>query len=242
MNCIERALIDSHFRGSIAPGDERRMRTHVTDCDACKVHYRKRQILAQLDPEAPSPEDRIAKALFATPARRRVPWPLIAGIVAAAAILLLFVRPKDDGFTPRGSVTSLPAEGIGVYRVQDHALVSTTNSLRADDELAFSYENPQHKPYLMIFGVDEGGRVYWFYPAWTNESENPSAVKTDPGAVTRRLPEAIKHPFAGSKLTIHGLFLDEPLTVREAEKALFENQLSGLNGAVDQQKTFEVAR
>jgi hypothetical protein len=95
---------------------------------------------------------------------------------------------------------------------------------------------------MMIFGVDEGDRVYWFYPAWTDESENPMAVKTDPGRGTVALPEAIKHPFQGSKLTVHGLFLETPQTVRDVEAALRDHRLDGMPGAVDQKTTFEVTR
>jgi hypothetical protein len=128
--------------------------------------------------------------------------------------------------------------------VSDRTLLSADSSvgLKRDDELAFSYDNASHKPYVMIFGVDEGGRVYWFYPAWTDESENPMAVKTDPNRISQQLPEAIKHRYAGSRLTVHGLFLDQPLTVRDVEAALRDHRLAGMQGALDQTTTFEVTR
>jgi hypothetical protein len=239
--CIERALVDSHFRGEISPNDERRMRSHLTDCAPCKSHYRRRQILAQLDPEAPSPEERLARGLELGAKPSKLLWPMLVSALACAAALIFVLRaPTDDGFRARGSIDA--SSTISVYRVSDRTLLSTSGSFRRDDELAFTYDNASHKPYMMIFGVDEGDRVYWFYPAWTDESENPMAVKTDPGRGTVALPEAIKHPFQGSKLTVHGLFLETPQTVRDVEAALRDHRLDGMPGAVDQKTTFEVTR
>lgn len=245
MNCIEQALIDSHFRGAIAPTDERRMRAHVSDCETCRAHYRRRQIFASLDPAALSPEERLGRGLgFGKPARR-LAFPAVAALLAVAAVLFFVIRPHDDGFTARGNVLPLQSS-ISVYRVGDRTLLSASGAVRRDDELAFSYRNDSKKPYVMIFGVDEKGAVYWFYPAWTNESENPTALKTDPAQTTVQLPEAIKHPFAGKQLNIHGVFLDQPLTVREVEADLRKNQGSSLGsvipGAIDTVRMFEVGQ
>lgn len=249
--CTERDLIDAHFGGDVTVSDERCMRAHITDCAFCKAHYRKRQIFASLDPEAPSLEERLARGLgLANRERKRgldkLPLPALTSILAVAAVLFFVVRsPNDDGFRSRGSVAMADTSTISVYRVSDRTLLSATNTLNQDDELAFSYDNASRKPYLMIFGVDEDGRVYWFYPAWTDESENPMAVKTDPGRVLEQLPEAIKHPFAGSHLTVHGLFLDNPLTVRDVEAALRDKRLDRTRaavGGIDQTTTFEVIR
>lgn len=171
--CIERALVDSHFRGDISANDERRMREHLTDCAACRAHYRRRQLLAELDPEAPSPEARLAKGLglsIDAPAGDAGPsrlfWPMIASAVAVAAALVVVLRsPSDDGFRARGSLSPADAtiiSSIAVYRVSDRTLLSTSGAFRSDDELAFSYDNASQRPYVMIFGVDESDRVYWF--------------------------------------------------------------------------------
>jgi hypothetical protein len=243
--CIERALVDSHFRGEISAKDERRMRSHLTDCGTCQSHYRRRQILAQLDPEAPTPEERLAKGLGLGAERSKLLWPMLVSALACAAALVFVLRaPSDDGFRARGSLNSSASteSTISVYRVSDRTVLSTSGSFHRDDELAFTYDNTSHEPYVMIFGVDEHDRVYWFYPAWTDESENPMAVKTDPGRVTVALPEAIKHPFEGSKLTVHGLFLDTPRTVRDVEAALRDHQLGGMPGAIDRTTTFEVLK
>ena len=244
--CIERSLVDSHFRGEISPPDERRMRAHITDCASCKSHYRKRQLLSKIDPEAMIAEARIGSGLGLNETKpRRMAWPMVVSALALAAVLLLVLRPKapvDDGFRARGPITASTVPTISVMKVSDRALLSASGSIRANDELAFTYDNPSHKPYLMIFGVDEAGRVYWFYPAWTNESENPTAVKTDPDRTVATLPEAIKHPLGGAKLTVHGLFLDQPLTVREVEALLHGPTLTAIPQAVDQNFTFEVLR
>lgn len=251
--CIQRSLVDTHFRGEISPKDERRMREHLGECAACKSHYRKRQLLAKMDPEAASPEDRLAKGLGFTTERTEqkrgslVSWPMVVSALAVAAALVFVLRsPRDEGFHARGPSTlntdAASESSIGIYRVSDRKPLSSGSSFRRDDELAFSYANTSHKPYVMIFGVDEGDRVYWFYPAWTDESENPMAVKTDPVQVSAVFPEAIKHGFQGSKLTIHGLFLDDPQTVRDVEAALRDRRLRGMQGAIDQTTSFEVTR
>ena len=228
------------------------MRVHVTNCAACKSHYRRRQILAELDPEALPAEERhrLADLGSVKPERRVLAFPAAAlAIVAIAAVLFFVIRPapeKGDGFHARGAggdsgtMSNPTTSTIAVYRVGDHTLLSANGFVRRDDELAFSYTNGAHKPYVMIFGVDERGEVYWFYPAWTSAADNPKALATDREHATVELKEAIKHPLAGERLTIHGLFLDEPRTVRDVEAALHEHHLDGMPGAVDMASMFEV--
>lgn len=256
MTCAERSLVDAHFAGKIAPRDERLMRTHLDGCDPCRERYRKRQLLAMIDPGAPTTEERIGRPLGLMPKPRAlpVPLPLVAAAIALAALVLFMIRPpknaaqeREDGFTPRGSVvgtTTTATSKISVYRANKDsgAVVLAQGPLQKSDELAFSYDNASNKSYLMVFGVDDAGRVYWFYPAWTNEAENPMSLKIEPGRVAQ-LPEAIRHGYAGERLTIHGLFLDTPLTVRDVEIALRDKRLeSGIPGAIDQTFVFEVAR
>ncbi|MBX3234088.1 MAG: zf-HC2 domain-containing protein [Labilithrix sp.] len=251
MTCADRTLVDAHFAGTIAPREERRMRAHLDGCDTCRARYRKRQILGQIDPQALVAEERVARGLGLR--RPRVSkLPLVAAALAFAALLFFVVRPapKDDGFTARGSVTgttapSTPASTstIAVYRANadSGAVVLASGPIGAGDELAFSYDNASDKAYLMIFGVDDGGRVYWFYPAWTSETDNPMSIAIEPGK-RKELPDAVRHPIMGERLTIHGLFLDTPQTVRDVEAALRDRRLDALPGAVDHVTMFEVGR
>jgi len=190
--------------------------------------------------------------------------------LAAAAVLFLFLRPhpspslEEDGFASRGAAlpTVQPpmdaAARISAFRISPRVepgaeagkpvLLSTAGaSIRRTDELAFDYSNPGGKTHLMVFAVDETRRVYWFHPAWTDENENPTAI---PIAMTtdqekrHELREAIRHPFEGHRLTIHGLFVDRPITVREVE-TLVRTSESGeimVTGANDDVIMLEVSQ
>ena len=89
------------------------------------------------------------------------------------------------------------------------------------DELAFTYQShDETKTHLMIFGLDERGRVYWFHPEWTVETDNPKAIRIESDGRPHDLREAIRHRFEGVRLEIHGLFLDRPASVRDVEEVL----------------------
>jgi hypothetical protein len=69
-----------------------------------------------------------------------------------------------------------------------------------------------------VYGVDEHRHVYWYYPAWSNPSDDPHAIAVDPGVALRELPEAIRHEIDGHELTIHAVFLDHDTSVRQVER------------------------
>ncbi len=229
--CVMQSRIDAHFAGTIALDDERTMRAHLGTCEGCRARYRRQRLLAKLDPQALSVDVRIAHGLGigGTRSLAHFAWPGAAALLAAAAAVILMLRPLNtaDKFSARGLNDSADA-GIGavvatpalhIYRVaQGGGTTPVFDTLRRDDELAFAYENHDRKKYLMIFGVNERGRVYWFYPGWSKEADNPRAVATTPESGLHELPDAIVHRFEGSTLEIHSLFVDEPMTVREIEK------------------------
>jgi hypothetical protein len=126
------------------------------------------------------------------------------------------------------------------------SLALAGDALRRDDELAFAYENPEGKTHLMIFGVDEAGRVFWFHPAWSSENEDPMAVAIEDGRERHELREAIRHHFKGDKLEVHGLFLNRALTVREAEAAVRSRATQSgpvtVPGGIDHVSTFGMSQ
>lgn len=257
--CNERSLVDDHFAGVISPASERRMRDHLVDCGRCRARYQRHLVLAKLDPSAPSAEDRIARGLGLGIGRRRpaLVVPLAVTALAIAAALVLFLRPAprgdlgDSTFVPRGSVSSVPspASAIDVYRVgtSPERALAVTSSLKHHDELAFAYRNADAKTHLMIFGTDERGRVYWFHPAWTDPSESPTAIPIASDGATHELREAIRHGLEGQRLEIHGVFVDRPITVQEAETAARQRGPTNrgpvvIAGAVDHVTTFVTSR
>lgn len=220
MSCLQYRLVDAHFSGSIAPREERALREHVTECDACRARYRRQLLLAKLDPTTTlTRETRLGRALGI--GRRAPVAQLFVPFLAVAAALFLLLRPADSGFTARGVVPDMIST-IRVYRIADEGGATlASESLQRSDELAFTYQNGSGKTHLMIFGVDEHERVYWFHPAWMSEQENPTAIPIDPSDPRpHELREAIRHRFEGQKLEIHGLFLNAPITVKDAEAAV----------------------
>jgi len=111
--CIMQAMVDAHFDGTITPEDERAMRLHLDACDRCRGRYRRRLLLAGLDPAALPARERIGRGLgVRTVTGGRVPlggrvWATAGAVLALAAAVLLFVRqapgPDGTGFTARGA-------------------------------------------------------------------------------------------------------------------------------------------
>jgi hypothetical protein len=243
--CAVRRDVDDHFRGAIDPARERAMRGHLASCTRCRERYARRALFAKLDPDALRPEERMARALGLVPRSGQAPAPSAAGdrgvasivrrfapeaalVLAAAACVLLLLRapapsPETDGFASRGGVEPAQASSpvLFVHRMAPGtAPTPATDTIRRDDELAFAYENPEGKPWLAIFAVDEHGRVYWFHPAWTDATEDPPAIHAETTPGVHELPEAVRHRFEGERLDVHALFLDKPLTVRQIEAEL----------------------
>jgi hypothetical protein len=230
--CPKTKLVDAHFARTIAPEEERDLRAHLETCQTCHARYRRRQLLAKLDPEAPSAEARLAHGLgLAADAAPKPEQPrakvlafrafAIASVVAIAALMLLRVaaRQVDDGFTPRGPGAKGATSTVQIVRATKGTEPSLIgDAIRANDELAFAYDNAKQKPYLLVFGVDEHGHVYWYHPAWTKAAEDPSAIRIDATGGRHELREAIAHDLDGTTLEIHALFTDGPMTVREIER------------------------
>lgn len=222
--CAARQLVDLHFSGRIRPRQERALRAHLPDCARCHGRYERYLMLSQFDPSVDRAEDRLARGLgllgVRRPSRASVYTTVAAAAAAAAAVALFTLRPRDPSFEfqPRGGAAT-PAERVTAYRVvtgQKPVRLSEVMSTR--DELAFTCESPRDGERLLVFGVDEHRHVYWYHPAWTDPSANPTAVPIARGH--HELPEAIGHSLDGTRLTLHAVFVTEATTVRDVEAAL----------------------
>ncbi|MFP2906196.1 hypothetical protein ACLESD_14245 [Pyxidicoccus sp. 3LFB2] len=224
--CAIHSLVDSHFSGNIHPRDERRLREHLPGCATCRERYERNLLLARLDPKALDARTRLARGLGLDAREPFMPWKLMLVPVAVACLALLMVRGPwsgagDDGFTPRGTGNAVADAKLLVYAVDpggSTALLGPT--LRAGQELAFAFRNPDSHRYLMVFARDAAGRVYWYHPSWTDPAANPSAISIPAGERVHELPEAISHPLEPGPLFLHAVFLDAPLTVRQMEALL----------------------
>ncbi len=225
-----RRAIEAHFRGRARPAAEQDLRAHLPQCWDCRTHYERYLAFSALDPRAPSAEQRMARGLglrprAPEPARRW--WSVAALALAGAAVIALAPvvrRPPapDAEFVARGGGLGQPAEALLLYRIArggDRA-VPADETLARDDELAFAYRNPVGKPFLMVFGVDEDRRVYWYHPAWVRADENPVSVAISAAPGLHELPAAVAHDLHGQRLSIHALFSKRAFSVREIETAL----------------------
>jgi hypothetical protein len=246
--CAEGVHVERHFAGTISPSAEHAMREHLSACASCLSLYRRHLLLSRLDPAALTPEERIARGLgFARQGvLRRVGVLGLASVAAAAAVLLVLRADwRTDGFSARGRVDApvQPASRIFVYEIgPDGRPLPAGDSLKSGDELAFAYENGAGRRRLAIFGVDERHRVYWFFPAWTREADDPVAIPIATDSGRHELPEAIRHTFEGTHLEIRSVFLDDPLSVRQIE-GLLERDGNGplpIPGAVERSLSLAV--
>jgi hypothetical protein len=242
MSCSFARLVEAHFALRLAPEEEARLRAHLPTCAECTQHYERRHLLAQLTPEAAGPEARLGAALGFAPPRRvpRVWWAAALVPVAAALALLVWLQAPapDEGFTPRGGDAGTVA-WLEVYRLAA-AKAPEPNPTRvaASDALAFAYRNPEAHAYFMLFGVDARGQVHWYFPEWTDATNDPSAVGIAAGHELRELKAAVTQPLAPGGLKLHALFLDAPRTVKAVEAAWSAKQ--PLVSAREREVTFDL--
>jgi hypothetical protein len=251
--CPLLGLVDAHFAGHIRPAQEQRMRQHLPDCPACRRRYERQLLLAELDPSAPDAKTRLAKGLGLRLSRPAPAFRMPAfgmALATAAALCLVLLLPRgpsvtEDGFTARGG-GGQPAEAAPpmlVYRLtSDGGSEPLAQTMTARDELAFAYRNPEGQPFLMVFGVDEHGHVFWYHPSWNDAASNPTAVPVVPGVDMVELPEAVSQNLDGQELTLHAVFMDAPWTVRQMEEQLAQgpDALSRLPGVTVSSQRVEV--
>lgn len=223
-----RAQITKHFSGHISTEEERALREHLAQCEACRKYYNRHLLLSRLDPKGINPEERLAQGLGI---RRLMVWPMpticwsVASAVAALLILVSLwiwpmIKPISKGFQSRGSEKGrAPTSELLVYHTgTGHPQLLTVHKIKADEELAFAYQNGRRYKYLLVFGINEHRQIYWYHPAWLNERQNPRSVSIEQKAGIHELPEAIRHHYQGNHLTLFGIFTNQPLTVRQIEE------------------------
>lgn len=188
-------------------------------------------------------------------------WLKVSLIAASVSFLTLALiwqigdKKEQSEFTARGA--DIEVEGrwvsISVFRALDNEQYKKVDkSIRSDDALAFSYTNGGDYPYdyLMIFAVDTHGEVFWYYPAYEDESTNPLSIDIRPSAEPIPLKEQVRHELNGGKIRIFALFSKEALDVRGVEQIISEdysdpgdlterNELS-IDGTVQQSYLFSV--
>ena len=225
--CAQRAAVDRHFARRLSLPQERTLRAHLSGCATCHRHYQRRLALERLQPgHEAAAQARLATALGLQ--RRALPAGSVAAAVTLTALLTLGVladwraqqeRPAslEGAFAARGSALQDPGV-LRAYRIRaGHPPAPLEGELAAADELAFGYLNPASRPWLLVYGADEHGHVYWFHPRWDEPAADPAALPARSGPALHELPEAISHALDGQRLTVHGVLSEQRLTVRQVE-------------------------
>jgi hypothetical protein len=229
------ALVDEHFAGRGTADGDARMWRHLPGCERCRARYRARTLLESLEPDGGErARERMARAVFA----RRRPRPALwaGGLAAAAALVLLVAWPRDD-FRSRGGdeVSSAARPALSIFRVPPGGAAERVGAVvRAGDGLAFAYRSPAPAgaTHLMVFATDRTGRVYWFWPAFTDPASDPAALAIGVAETSVELPEAIRHRLPSGPLTMHALFARRPYRVSEIEAAVAARGLAALDGVL----------
>jgi hypothetical protein len=219
--CTEvRGAIERHFRA--AARNEPALRAHLHECSNCRAYYDRRLLVEHLDPAGLGPERRLQAGLgLATRASRgRVHlW-----VPLAAAALLLLILPRLHSrpeFRARGGVIEAAGPALWVYRLSPAGQGEPVrDEIRRADELAFAYRAPADARFLLVFGRDEHGHVYWYHPEWTDATRDPASVPIANAPVRHELAAAISHPLDGSVHELCGVFSRDPWPVRDAERRL----------------------
>ncbi len=213
--------MDLHFAGRLDPRDERALREHLPDCPACRDYYARHLLLARLDPQTPTAKERLGRGLgLRRPQPQRWVWAGAVGMAAAALLAVLGPLVSGDrGFASRGVVPA-PSASLSVFRILGGRSEPVLGGISARDELAFAYENAAGRRHLLVFAEDAHGHIYWFFPAWRDESENPAAIAIEATRRPTELREAVRHGFDTDRIVLRAVFTDEPLRVREVESRL----------------------
>jgi hypothetical protein len=174
--------------GEVTANRAAELAAHAGGCTACRTQTAAlddiiTSLRAPTVATGPATVARVMAALDDPPAKvQRTRWPWLAGglAFAAAALLLLVLRPRastEDEFTPRGTRTAPVAivvhalDGKDLRRLEPGAWVTPATAYVA------SYRNTGATAYVMVFAIDAKGDVHWLYPAFTDAASDPLAVQ-----------------------------------------------------------------
>lgn len=182
--------------------------------------------------------------------RRRRRWGMSTiGLLAAASALVLFFRPTEDEVRIKGSHPATWS-GVELYRLQqDRAPERLEAIFAAKDSLLVAYVNGGERPFshLALFAVSASGKIYWYYPAWLEERDDPQSIAIEVTTKPIELKERITQDLPSGRVVFHALFSRQPLRVSELELAVSQAKdplgplpLPGSSEIVQQRQIVEV--
>jgi hypothetical protein len=223
LHALQRRRVERAFAGGNLAAGALGMRAHLAGCPLCRERYR-RQLIAEA--ALPDGEERAGERLWrevervaARPHPAR-PWLISLALATAAAAVLMIARPTPP--VARGPAGAALAPSLHVFRASESGVEPVAGQIHAGDGLLFAYSNPGSAySHLMVFAADQRGHVYWYYPAYQREGEDPRAVAIEPYRTGVELREVIRQPLPPGPLRLYALFLStaEPVSAIEAQVA-----------------------
>ncbi|HEY3450105.1 MAG TPA: hypothetical protein VGK67_27375 [Myxococcales bacterium] len=233
LHALTRWRIRRLFSSGLEPGAYGHLLREVDGCPRCAALYSRLDSLQSAlcgpsDGPSPFALDRVQAAIFqrvAPPAPRARPswrWALAPAAACALAIAFLLFRPpspSDSGLVVRGSGPAQSANvGIRMLRVLPSSLEeSATVSL--DDLVTFTYTNAAPgMAYLALFGVQEDGKVRWYYPGY----EGTASIRVASDRVDEPLGDGIRIRVNHSPgwLRVSAVFSAQPIARERIEEAV----------------------
>ncbi|MDP1827103.1 MAG: hypothetical protein Q8L48_27765 [Archangium sp.] len=173
----------------------------------------------------PAIDARIARAR--RPRRPRTWVAALAAIAAVAALVVVAQRSEDPAEEElrrkgSGSKRAEPVAEVHAYRLEAGGVPTPLSAeLGVGDSLLFAYSNGGAVPFthLLIFGVGQTGQVYWYFPAWLNAGDDPTAIAIEPAELIE-MHERISHPLPPGRFVLHAVFARRALRVSEVEQLM----------------------
>jgi len=218
--------LDRHFERCATCGDKRQELERMVgrikgEPEEFEDPALQRSILAAVSAQ-PKPVDRPA---FWRVMRFALPAIAAAAGIAATVVWLDQAPPPQETpqFITRGGDGGGSEKWVAfyVYRGQGQndggrRYRAIGDKIAADDRLLFGYRNAGGRfSHLMIFAVDTTGRVFWYYPAYQKEGQNPQSAAIRPGK--NELKEEIGHDYSSGGLRLFAVFSKTPLKVLDVE-------------------------
>lgn len=254
MKCVSPRETLAFLEGVLEPERAAALRAHFERCPRCAAERDRLAALAgDLAPDAgefdaPGLADdvleliRFDRAADSAPAGRgpaRLWAAAAAGLVLLAAGALgawwaLQREPEQSqtGFVARGGAGEAADRWVSftVYRATGpDAYERVERAIRPHDELAFAYRKRARAglDYLMILGVDAAGRVFWYYPPYSDPQAEPRSRPVADAERERPLPDRIGHRLRPGRLRLFAVFSARPLAVERVERVVAAHFAAG---------------
>lgn len=247
MKCVGENDLVRLVAGQLPPDEAAFLERHLSDCRSCSK--RRDNLVSTTRRLAPDPGEFDQPALvenvmtllrLGQPTPRGVTgrkilwwnWVLLPAAAGLAVLVVILVWPFGSqldvsGFRARGGFVEKWDRWVSlrVFKATEAGYQPVGETISRDEALAFGYDNRSSGNYrfLMVFAVDEKGSVYWYYPGFRREGENPRSVAIRNTAGPTDLPDEIRHSLSPGKLRIVALFSAQPLEVSSVEAKIAED-------------------